>query len=162
TDTRGHTTQTWMGRTITGSTSITSPFGTDTNGPGGATRNLYTNVPPFDVYTPQTYVGLVSSGTKKTLGINYQIVNIGGACGVPTTTPSVGASGTVTWTFPGGTTLPGSSTRTFIFTVNAGTSGGTYFNAANVSTSVGTLTGTDTTGVTVRTASLLETKAVSL
>jgi uncharacterized repeat protein (TIGR01451 family)/fimbrial isopeptide formation D2 family protein len=221
TDTRGHTTQTWMGRTITGATSITSPFGTDNNGPGGATRNLYTNVPPIDVYTPQTYVGLVSSGTKKTLGVNYQIVNIGGACGappptvtkthnvpsvtaggaitytvtlantsstivtvssvtdalptgftyqstgagtigVPTTTPLVGASGTVTWTFPAGTTLPGTSTRTFIFTVNAGTTGGTYFNTANVSTSVGTLTGTDTSGVTVRTAALLETKAVSL
>ena len=212
TDNRGHTTQTWMGKS---SATLLQPFGTDSNGPGGSTRNLYTNVPPISATFP--YSGLQSA----TLGVNYQKVTIGGACGVPpptvtkthsaadvqqggaetytltlsntsstvvsvssvtdtlpsgftyvstgagtlgvpTTTPSAGASGTVTWTFPGGTTLPASSTRTFIFTVNAGTTGGTFFNTANVVTSVGTLTGTDTTGVNVHTAALTISKGVAL
>jgi len=232
TDTRGHTTQTWMGRTITDSTSITSPFGTDNNGPGGATRNLYTNVPPFDVYTPQTYVGLVSSGVKKTLGINYQIVNVGGACGAapptatktanpgnptqqlnvqqgdnvtytvtvkntsatiitvsqisdtlplgfsyvstgagtlgaPSTTPSLGDTGTVTWTFPVGTQIPACSgtpcvaSATFVFTVKAG-NGGTFFNNAVITTNVGALNAPDTVGVAVRTAALTISKFAAL
>jgi len=211
TDNRGHTTQTWMGKT---SATLLQPFGTDSNGPGGSTRNLYTNVPPINPSFP--YVGLQSA----TLGVNYQKVTIGGLCGAPpptmtkthsaanvqqggaetytltfsntsstvvtvssvtdtlpsgftyqstgagtlgspTTTPNVGDSGTVTWTFTG-VSLPASSTRTFIFTVNAGTTGGTYFNTASASTSVGTLNGTDTTGVTVRTAALTVSKNVAL
>jgi uncharacterized repeat protein (TIGR01451 family) len=223
TDTRGHTTQSWMGKS---SYPVTAPFGTDTNGPGGSTRNLYTNVPPIaSIYNnPGGYpfVGLVASGVNKTLGVSYQIVQIGGACGAPrpavtktsngsggvqqggaiaytltvnntsstvitvnsisdtlplgftyqsdgsgtlgaaSSSPSAGGTGTIGWTFPGGTTIPGSSSRTFIFNVNAGTSGGTFFNTATISTNVGTLTGTDTVGVPVRTASLLVTKTAEL
>ena len=44
TDNRGHTTQTWMGKS---SSPLTQPFGTDSGGVGGSTRHLYTNVPPF-------------------------------------------------------------------------------------------------------------------
>jgi len=212
TDNRGHTTQTWMGKS---SATLLQPFGTDSNGPGGSTRHLYTNVPPINPTFP--YAGLQAS----TLGVNYQKVTIGGACGAPpptvtkthnvanvqqgqpvtftltlsntssttvtvnsitdtlpngftyqstgagtigspATTPNVNDTGTVTWTFSPAASLPGSSTRTFIFTVNAGTTGGTYFNSANVSTSVGTLTGTDTTGVTVNTAALTVSKSVAL
>ena len=74
TDNRGHTTQTWMGKS---SATLLQPFGTDSNGPGGSTRNLYTNVPPINPTFP--YVGLEAS----TLGVNYQKVTIGGACGAP-------------------------------------------------------------------------------
>jgi len=212
TDNRGHTTQTWMGKS---SATLLQPFGTDNNGPLGATRNLYTNVPPISVTYP--YSGLQAS----TLGVNYQKVTIGGGCGAlpptvtkthnvanvqqgqpvtftltlsntssttvtvnsitdtlpngftyqstgagtigsPATSPNVNDTGTVTWTFSPAASLPATSTRTFIFTVNAGTTGGTYFNSANVSTSVGTLTGTDTTGVTVNTAALTISKGVAL
>jgi len=73
TDNRGHTTQTWMGKS---SATLTQPFGTDSNGPGGSTRHLYTNVPPFAVTFP--YSGL----SANSLGISYQKVVIGGACGV--------------------------------------------------------------------------------
>ncbi|HEX9459160.1 MAG TPA: hypothetical protein VGA84_08455, partial [Thermoanaerobaculia bacterium] len=220
TDTRGHTTQTWMGKS---SYPVTAPFGTDSNGPGGSTRNLYTNVPPIaSIYVNPggyPYTGLVASGANQTLGVNYQIVQIGGSCGAPpptvtkTASPSSvqqggavtytltlsntsntvvtvssitdtlpagfsylstgagtlgapssesGTTGTISWTFPGGTTLPATSTRTFIFTVNAGTGGGTFYNTANILTNVGTLTGTDNTGVSVRTATLTVSKAVTL
>src|SRR5205085_10670797 len=167
TDQRGHTTQTWMGKS---SSPLTAPFGTDNNGPGATLRHLYTNVPPFQVTFP--YSGL----SPQSLGISYQKVIVGGACGVtaptivkthnvssvqqggavtytltvnnssstaivvssisdtlpagfsyqstgagtlgvPTTSPSAGATGTVTWTLPANTTIPGSSTRTFVFSV---------------------------------------------
>ncbi len=66
TDNRGHTTQTWA---TTGG-SLTAPFGTDNNGPGGSLRHLYVNVPNQGL-------------TAQSLGINYAIVNVGGACGAP-------------------------------------------------------------------------------
>ena len=232
TDTRGHTTQSWMGRTgatqltaVSGPGSMTAPFCDNTGSCPG--QHLYNNVPPIaSIWGPSypvTYVGLVSSGVNKTLGVNYQIVQIGGACGAPrpavtktsnagggvqqggavaytltinntsstvitvsqitdtlplgfsyqsngastlnnapSSSPSVNATGTITWTFPAGTQLNGSSSATFTFNVNAGTSGGTFFNSAAISTNVGTLTGTDTTGVPVRTANLLVTKTAEL
>jgi uncharacterized repeat protein (TIGR01451 family) len=204
TDNRGHTTQTWA---TTGG-SLTQPFGTDNNGPGGSLRHLYTNVPNQGL-------------TATSLGINYVKVTVGGACGAPpptvtkthdvssvaaggpitytltinntssttlalssisdtlptgftyastgsgtigspSTSPSVGASGTISWTFPGGTTIPGTSSRTFIFTVNAGTSAGTFFNTGTFTTNIGTLSATDTSGVTVTTASLTASKGSAL
>jgi len=72
-DGRGHTTQTWMGKS---SSPLTQEFGTDNNGPSGALRHLYTNVPPFQVTFP--YNGLQTA----TAGINYQKVLVGGSCGV--------------------------------------------------------------------------------
>src|SRR4051794_39135347 len=72
TDNRGHTTQTWMGKTTA---TLLQPFAT------GA-QNLYTNVPPFAVTFP--YSGLSS----QSLGINYQKVTIGGLCGAPPPTVS--------------------------------------------------------------------------
>ena len=212
TDNRGHTTQTWMGKSAA---PLTQQFGTDNLGPGGSLRHLYTNVPPFAVTFP--YQGL----TAQTLGINYAKVTVGNGCGAPppavtkthnvssvaaggaitytltipntsgttitvssisdtlpsgftyastgagtlgapSTSPSVGASGTISWTFPGGTTIPGSSTRTFIFTVNAGTSAGTFFNTASVVTNIGSLPATDTSGVTVTTAELTAAKFAAL
>jgi uncharacterized repeat protein (TIGR01451 family) len=216
TDNRNHTTQTWAGKA---SATLTQPFGTDVV--NSVTRNLYTNVPPFNVSYP--YSGL----SAQSYGISYTKVTVGGACGTnpptvtktnnvpggvqqgapliytlnftnssstnvsvasisdalptgftyvstgagtlgaPTTSPTGGASGTVTWTFPSGTFpsgtwLPANSTRTFVFTANAGTSGGTFFNNATISTNVGVLTANDTTGVPVRTAVLTVTKGASL
>jgi uncharacterized repeat protein (TIGR01451 family)/fimbrial isopeptide formation D2 family protein len=93
------------------------------------------------------------------------VSNGGGTLGTPSSTTP--ATGTVTWTFPSGTFpsgtwLPANSTRTFVFTANAGTSGGTFFNNASIVTNVGTLTAVDTVGVVVKTASLTITKGVAL
>lgn len=79
TDNRGHTTQTWASKT---SATLEQSFGTDNNGPGGALRHLYTNVPPMAITFP--YNGLQTA----TLGINYAKVTIGAPCGVvaPTVT----------------------------------------------------------------------------
>jgi uncharacterized repeat protein (TIGR01451 family)/fimbrial isopeptide formation D2 family protein len=165
TDNRGHTTQTWMGRTITaasGTGSITSPF--CDHAAGCPTQALYTNVPPIDVYTPQTYVGLVSSGAKKTLGVNYQIVNIGGSCGVPPPTVTkthnisdVQQGGPVVYTL----TLNNASATTVTvsqitdnlpsgFTYTNGTStGGTIGAPASSTGTSGTITWTFSPAVTV-------------
>jgi uncharacterized repeat protein (TIGR01451 family)/fimbrial isopeptide formation D2 family protein len=214
-DTRGHTTQTWMGKA---SPTLTQEFGTDNNGPGGTLRHLYTNVPPIQPTYP--FEGIQAA----THGISYLKVQIGGACGAPlpavtktsnagagiqqgqpvtytltlnntsgtaitvssitdtlptgftyqstaanaapfnapTSSPTVGATGTITWTFSPAVTVAGPSAPTFTFTANAGTSGGTFFNSGTFVTNVGNLTGTDTTGVPVRTANLLVTKTASL
>ncbi|HEY2323880.1 MAG TPA: DUF11 domain-containing protein, partial [Thermoanaerobaculia bacterium] len=69
TDNRGHTTQTWMSKS---NATLEQPISV-----GG---HIYTNVPPFAITFP--YSGLVASGPQKTLGINYLIWNVGGACGV--------------------------------------------------------------------------------
>jgi len=217
TDNRGHTTQTWMGKATA---PLTQSFGTDNNGPGGSLRNLYTNVPPFQVSF--AYSGLSAS----TLGINYAKMTVGGGtCGASAPTvakahsaASVQAGGsevytltitntsatavtvssindtlptgftynsgagtggsltptgaavvsgqTVTWPFsatiPACSGNPCTSTATFSFTTTAGSSAGTFFNTANVVTSVGTLPATDSSGVTVTTATVVATKTASL
>ncbi|HEX8619363.1 MAG TPA: hypothetical protein VF911_17405, partial [Thermoanaerobaculia bacterium] len=94
-------------------------------------------------------------------GFTYQSV-AGGTLGVPNATPSVGASGTITFGFPGGTTVPGSSSRTFLINVNSGTAQGSFYNTATALTSVGTITAADTTGVSVRTAVLTLAKSAAL
>ena len=78
--------------------------------------------------------------------------NAGGTLGSPATSPAPGASGTITWTFPGGTTVPGSSSRTFSFNVTAGSAAGSFFNTASAVTSVGTISAADNTGITVQNA----------
>lgn len=79
----------------------------------------------------------------------------------PTSFPAVGSGGTISWGF-NNAVLPGSSSLTLVFTVDAGSSGGTFYNSGTFVTNVGDLTGTDTTGVTVTTANLLITKMISL
>ena len=78
--------------------------------------------------------------------------NAGGTLGAPATSPGAGASGTITWTFPAGTTVAGSSSRTFSFNVTAGSTAGSFFNTATAVTSVGTISATDNTGITVQNA----------
>ena len=113
--------------------------------------------------TNNSGTAITVSQVSDTLPSGFSYVSTGaGTLGVPTTTPTVGATGTITWTMPGGTTIPALSTRTFIFTVNAGTSGGTFFNTGSMTTNVGTLTGTHTAGIQVRTAALTVTKTVAL
>jgi uncharacterized repeat protein (TIGR01451 family) len=111
TDTRNHTMQSWQGKTITavsGTGSVTAPF-CDNDAVLCPGQHLYTNVPPLNFYDtstyPLNYVGLQSSGTYKTLGYNYQIVQIGGSCGAPppaitksSSVSSVQANGTFTYT----------------------------------------------------------------
>jgi uncharacterized repeat protein (TIGR01451 family) len=88
--------------------------------------------------------------------------NIGGTLGSPSASPAGGAIGTISWTFPGGTTVPAGNSRTFIFRVTAGTSSGTFRNSATAVTNYGTVSGTDTTGVRVNTANLTLTKFASV
>jgi uncharacterized repeat protein (TIGR01451 family) len=80
--------------------------------------------------------------------------------GTPTNSPTMGSGGTITWTFPN-VQVPGGQQRTLVFTVNAGQSGGTFYNTATFATNVGNLSGTDTAGVSVRTASLIMTKTAA-
>jgi uncharacterized repeat protein (TIGR01451 family)/fimbrial isopeptide formation D2 family protein len=116
-----------------------------------------------------TGITVTSAGAGYTSAPTISFLGGGGAGATATAyvntlaTPA-GVSGTssVTWTMPANTLIPGGTTKTFVFNVTAGSSGGTFFNSGSFVTSVGTLTGTDTIGVTIRTASLLETKAVSL
>jgi len=116
-----------------------------------------------------TSIAMVSGGAGYTSAPSISFTGGGGAGALATAyvntlaTPT-GVTGTnsVTWTMPANTLIPGGTTKTFVFNVTAGNSGGTFFNSGSLITSVGTLTGTDTTGVAVRTASLTMTKAASL
>jgi uncharacterized repeat protein (TIGR01451 family) len=74
-DSRGHTTQTWMGK---GSAKLEQPFCDNTVACPG--QHLYTNVPPFAITFP--YDGLASTYA----GINYTRVSVGNPCGaqIPT------------------------------------------------------------------------------
>ena len=85
----------------------------------------------------------------------------GGTLGAPTTAPSNGATGTVTFTFPS-ISIPASSSRTFTFSVTAGSQAGRFYNSATVFTSLGNATGTDSTGLQVQTAAMAVTKSVAL
>ncbi len=212
TDNRGHTTQTWMGKA---SGPLEQSFGTDLGGPGGTTRHLYTNVPPFE--PTYAYAGLQPA----TLGISYAKVQVGGACGkpvptitktpsnttpqqgtaenytftidntqsattitvsqlndtlpagftyqgnsgtlgAPSTAPSVGATGALTFTWSPAVSVAGGTSKTFVVQTNAGTTGGNFYNSGSFTTSVGVLTGTDGSGVNVKTAALTVTKSIAL
>ncbi len=212
TDNRGHTTQTWMGKATA---PLEQSFGTDSGGPGGTTRNLYTNVPPFE--PAFAYAGLQAA----TLGISYAKVQVGGACGkplptitktpnnttpqqgsavnytftidntqsattitvsalndtlptgftyqgnsgtlgAPTTAPSVGATGAITFGWSPAVSVAGGTSKTFVVQTLAGTTGGNFYNSGSFTTNVGTLTGTDGSGVNVKTAALTVTKNVAL
>ncbi|HEY0371298.1 MAG TPA: DUF11 domain-containing protein, partial [Thermoanaerobaculia bacterium] len=85
----------------------------------------------------------------------------GGTLGAPTSTPSNGATGTVTFTFPS-LSIPAGQSRTFTFNVTAGTQSGTFYNTATVFTSLGNATASHSTGLTVQTASMAITKSVAL
>ncbi|MBI4515816.1 MAG: DUF11 domain-containing protein, partial [Deltaproteobacteria bacterium] len=65
--------------------------------------------------------------------------NAGGTLGAPTSSPSAGAGGTISWTFAPAT-VPAGSSRTFIFNATSSSVLGTYTNGASASTSAGTLT----------------------
>jgi len=206
-DNRGHTTDTWMGKT---SASLTQPITV-----GG---HIYTNVPPFAITYP--YEGL----TAQTLGINYVKVTVPSGCGAPppsmtkthpvgsntvtsgsiipftltitntsattipltqitdtlptgftfnsngnntcgtcitpSSSPGANASGTITWNFSG-VSLGPTSTTTFNYNVNAGSSAGTFFNTATAITDFGNINATDS-GVTVTTAALTASKSSAL
>jgi uncharacterized repeat protein (TIGR01451 family) len=94
-------------------------------------------------------------------GFTYSSYAVGSLGVTPTATPAVGASGTINFTFPANTSIPGSSSRTFIVNANAGTSQGTFYNTARAVTNVGTINATDNTGVSVRTASVTLAKSAS-
>ncbi|HYC91438.1 MAG TPA: C25 family cysteine peptidase [Thermoanaerobaculia bacterium] len=80
--------------------------------------------------------------------------------GAPTTTPSNGATGTVTFTFPS-ISIPASGSRTFLFNVTTGSQPGRFYNTATVFTSLGNATATDSTGLQVQNAAMAITKSVS-
>jgi large repetitive protein len=62
-----------------------------------------------------------------------------GSLGAPTTSPTGGASGTITWTFPN-VPVPAADSRTLIFTANAPLATGNYANSATAVTSYANLT----------------------
>ncbi len=76
----------------------------------------------------------------------------------PSSSPAPGATGTISWTFPGGTTVPGSGSQTFSFNVTAGSTPGSFFNTATAVTSAGTVSAADNTGITVQTAAMAVSK----
>ena len=84
----------------------------------------------------------------------------GGTLGAPTTAPSIGATGTIGFTFPS-ISIPASSSRTFTFNVTAGSQPGRFYNTATVTTSLGNAIATDSTGLLVTTAQMALTKSVS-
>ncbi|HEX6161602.1 MAG TPA: hypothetical protein VF111_15605, partial [Thermoanaerobaculia bacterium] len=97
-----------------------------------------------------------------TLPSGFTYVSYGaGSLGAPTSAPTAGATGTLTFTFPNLTVGNGSS-ATFLVNVTAGVSQGTFYNTATATTNVGTISGADTTGVAVRTASMTLTKSSAL
>jgi uncharacterized repeat protein (TIGR01451 family) len=113
--------------------------------------------------TSSTTIAVTQITDNLPAGFTYQSVAGGGQpLGVPSSTPAIGASGTITFGFPGGTTVPGSSSRTLQINVLSGTAQGSYFNTASALTSVGTLNAADTTGVSVRTAVLNLAKSAAL
>lgn len=85
-----------------------------------------------------------------------------GTLGTPSSAPLAGATGTITFSFPGGTTVPGSSSRTFLVNVTAGASQGSFYNTATATTNLGLITGADTTGISVKTASMTLAKSAAL
>jgi uncharacterized repeat protein (TIGR01451 family) len=93
-------------------------------------------------------------------GFSYNSNNPGGSSITPSSSPSANATGTITWNFSG-VNLGPSSTTTFSYIANAGSSAGTFFNTATAVTAVGNLNATDS-GVTVTTAALTAAKSSAL
>ncbi|HYH09858.1 MAG TPA: C25 family cysteine peptidase [Thermoanaerobaculia bacterium] len=94
-------------------------------------------------------------------GFTYQSYAAGTLGATPTATPSAGASGTISFTFPANTTIPAASSRTFLINVLAGTAQGTYYNTARAVTNFGTINAADNTGVSVRTAAVTLAKSAA-
>ncbi|MGZ8731583.1 MAG: C25 family cysteine peptidase [Thermoanaerobaculia bacterium] len=135
--------------TLTKSASPTSVMG------GGTTTYTLT------ISNPATSALTVSS-ISDTLPSGFAYAgNPSGTLGAPTSTPSIGATGTISFTFPD-TTIPAGESRTFIFDVTVGSQAGTFYNTATVYTSLGNATAVDSTGLTVQTAAMAITKSVAL
>jgi uncharacterized repeat protein (TIGR01451 family) len=135
--------------TMTKSASPTTVMG------GGTTTYTLT------IANPATSALTVSS-ISDTLPTGFAYAgNPTGTLGAPTSAPSIGATGTVTFTFPS-TSIPAGESRTFIFDVTAGSQAGTFYNTAIVYTSLGNATAVDTTGLAVQTAAMAITKSVAL
>jgi uncharacterized repeat protein (TIGR01451 family) len=63
----------------------------------------------------------------------------GGTLAAASSSPAAGATGTLTWTFPPGTSIPAGQDRTLIFRVTVATTAGTYANTATAVTNIGSL-----------------------
>ena len=111
--------------------------------------------------TSSTDISLLQIQDTLPAGFRYQSVAAGGSLS-PTSTPSMDATGTITFGFPAGTTIAGSSSGTLLINVLSGSSQGSFFNTAQAITSVGTISAADTTGVSVRTAVLTLAKTSAL
>jgi uncharacterized repeat protein (TIGR01451 family) len=139
-------------------------FANPTPNPGlvYATSNNSCGVPPFSITksaSPTTVVAgdpvqftltvtNPSSSTAVTVsslqdslppGFSYTS-NGGGTLGTPSTSPSPGATGNISWTFSPAASVPPSSSRTFIFNTTSSTVVGTYSNVASATTSAGSFT----------------------
>ena len=75
-----------------------------------------------------------------TLPSGFSYINTVGGTLSPTTSPTLGATGDITWTFSPAVTVTVGSTDTLIFTAQASTIVGTYANVASADTSAGELT----------------------
>ena len=71
-------------------------------------------------------------------GFSYVSTSGTGTLGTPSSAPTSGATGTLTWTFPT-VTVPANSSRTLVFRASAPSIVGTYSNNASATTSAGTL-----------------------
>ncbi|HXS51821.1 MAG TPA: hypothetical protein VN782_04760, partial [Usitatibacter sp.] len=71
-------------------------------------------------------------------GFSY-VSTIGGTL-APTTSPTAGAAGTLTWSFSPSAAIPAGGTGTIVFRATAPPTAGTYSNTATATTSFGTLT----------------------
>ena len=117
--------------------------------------------------TSGTQISISSLTDTLPSGFTYRTTD--GGTLTPSTSPNLGDSGTITWTFPNGTNIPACltnpcvtpQTKTLIYTARTGSTAGTYFNTATMTTGVGNLTATDS-GVTVTNATIAATKSAAL
>jgi len=91
-------------------------------------------------------------------GFTYQSTGAG-SLGAPSSSPTPGDSGVLTWTFPPAS-VPAGADRTLIFTCTVSTIPGSYSNTASVDSSVGSLD-TNPTQVSIGSPQLTVTKSVS-
>jgi uncharacterized repeat protein (TIGR01451 family) len=111
--------------------------------------------------TSSTPIAVTSLTDTLPTGFTYLSTDTSSAAGHSTLLTGGSVSGSNPWTFTN-VSVPGSTSRDFIFSVNAGTSAGTFFNTATFTTNVGPLSANDPTGVTVTTATLTATKTAAL